>query len=276
MPRANTKSPVGWGGASQGLATSDASPLNSPGDNNTGAPPTSYPNTGDTSSPTPRDPSTGPYPGDAPYPDVPPPVPGAPPDPAPQTATIRDRANQPNTVPATPKPADLGRYGQAQTGSFPNSFVNLQAYLNANPTPPSFNQQQAPGQYTQGQSNLDQTMRGAYYGPQFQGQSGLPMWGAPGFAATPNAAAQGSQAQGPQAATPSAGSALSSGGPTGASPQPGIASPMGATPQPGNANPTGALTGGQNQSVQNMAPGTTYGSQTEKDRPFPRLQKYLG
>jgi hypothetical protein len=236
-------------------------PSNQSGDNNTGAPP----------SPKPGD-VVGSGAGiwrDGQW--VQPPDPIVAPPPTPQTASITDRANQPNTVPATPKPADLSRYGQAQTGNFPNSFVNLQAYLNANPTPPSYMQQQAPGNYTQGQSNLDQTMRGAYYGPQAMGQSGLPMWGAPGFPSTPNAA---QNTQGAGAAQPAAQAPPGAASPSLASSS--LSSPVGATPQPGVANQAGAMTGGQNQSVQNMAPGTTYGSPTEKDRPFPRLQKYLG
>jgi hypothetical protein len=173
----------------------------------------------------------------------------------------------------TPLAGDLSGYRQAQAGNFPNQFVNLQAYLNAtqgtaptpgspapgytyspttgtsgpNVTPPS-------GGYTQGQSNLDTMLRSAYYGPQSVGP--------PGSQATSQSAPAGNTAA-PTAVAAPVGGAISMGGPTGA------------TPQPGLANPVGSMTGGQNQSVASMAPGTTYQSDVQKDRPFPRLQKYL-
>lgn len=172
------------------------------------------------------------------------------------------RGGPPATAPRPPRdgsdpsggsagPADLSGYRQPQTGNFPNSFVNLQAYLNANPVAPPATQTQPAGYYPQGQSNLDSMLRGAYYGSQ---------------ASAPPGTAQGAAVPAPTpgtvpTATPAA---LTAAGPTGA------------TPQPGSANPSGSLTGGQNQSVPNMATGTVYGSPTEKDRPFPRLQKYLG
>jgi hypothetical protein len=172
----------------------------------------------------------------------------------------------------TPRAADLSSYRQAQTGNFPNSFVNLQAYLNANqgsaPTPgsPAPGYTYSPtagtsgptttapvGSYTQGQSNLDTMLRSAYYGPQSVGPPGFQPTAQAAGGISPTAVAQGAQG------------AMPSGGPTGAQPQPGLA----------NQQP-GSLSGGQTQATGNVAPGTTYQSDMQKDRLFPRLQKYLG
>lgn len=126
-------------------------------------------------------------------------------------------------TPPDPSAANLSGYGQAQPGQFPNSFVNLQAYLNADPNAPPYRQQTPTGNYSQGQGNLDAMLKSAYYGPLALGPTPYGT-AAPSSGATPSTG-------GPALPQPSTGgSGTGSGstqGPLGATPQPGLAQQQG-------------------------------------------------
>jgi len=131
----------------------------------------------------------------------------------------------PALPPGPQQPAtNLSQYQQPQTGQFPNSFVNLQAYLS--PTMSAYNPSTAsPGGYSQGQSNLDAMLRSAYYGPQSLGPSAPASTAAAPAASgyAPSTAASAPGGTQPMSGGLSGGTSGGMQGPIGQSPQPGLA-----------------------------------------------------